>query len=373
MMLNVPVIAVLYSLSWVVGMVIFTNYANCDPWSLNLISKFDEIVPFYVEDKFNYLPGLLGIVMATLFNSALTLAVSNLNSLSTVTFEDFLCQLPSIKKLTEVQQLKLIKLIAVIYGVFIIGASYLVSLLSGVIESSMLMTSATSGPLLGVFVLAMLVPCANWKGAASGMVFSHITTLWLTFGRISLNLEKEVLPLSTADCRNDTFAAHYRTPAFINATNFLSSTIVPDLSSLSTEQPILEVDNNPLYEIYAITYMYYAFIGSMSTIIVGTVISLLTADEKEDAYEEYLLHPLAVKVSRWLPGRPRLYLGSTRLENNMIDGSIATITANNGKLTPSCNGADGKNKLDTSYVEKLDVLKKASLEVTSEVTKGTRL
>jgi hypothetical protein len=43
------------------------------------------------------------------------------------------------------------------------GISFGVATLSGVIESSMLMTSATSGPLLGVFVLAMLFPCVNWK------------------------------------------------------------------------------------------------------------------------------------------------------------------------------------------------------------------
>lgn len=43
------------------------------------------------------------------------------------------------------------------------GISFGVGLLSGVIESSMLVTSATSGPLLGVFILAMLIPCCNWK------------------------------------------------------------------------------------------------------------------------------------------------------------------------------------------------------------------
>lgn len=70
-MANIPVITVLFSLSWVVGMVIFASYANCDPLSLGYISKIDEIVPFYVEDKFVFLPGLLGLFMATLFNGAL--------------------------------------------------------------------------------------------------------------------------------------------------------------------------------------------------------------------------------------------------------------------------------------------------------------
>lgn len=70
-MTNIPFITVLFSLNWIVGMVIFANYADCDPLSLGYITKIDEIVPFYVEDKFSKLPGFLGLVMASLFNGAL--------------------------------------------------------------------------------------------------------------------------------------------------------------------------------------------------------------------------------------------------------------------------------------------------------------
>ena len=70
-MANIPVITVLISLSWVAGMVNFASYATCDPLSLGYINKIDEIVPFYVKDKFVFLPGLLGLFMATVFNGAL--------------------------------------------------------------------------------------------------------------------------------------------------------------------------------------------------------------------------------------------------------------------------------------------------------------
>lgn len=70
-MYNVPVITVLFSLSWVVGMVIFAVYADCDPLTSGYIKKFDEILPFFMEDRFSYLPGILGLFMACLFNGAL--------------------------------------------------------------------------------------------------------------------------------------------------------------------------------------------------------------------------------------------------------------------------------------------------------------
>lgn len=394
MMANMPIITILFSLSWVVGMVIFAAYADCDPYQSGFISKFDEIVPFYVEDKLTYLPGLLGLIMATLFNGALTIAVSNLNSLATVTFEDFLSQIPALSNLKDRQQLQVIKLVGVIYGILIIGASFLVAMLSGVIESSMLMTSATSGPLLGVFVLAMLIPCANWKGAATGIIFSHLMSLWLTFGHLSVVDETETLPLSIDGCTNDSFSPHLRKPL---STFPLDVTPVPSLNLDSTNlfstSPSLQAEvSGPLDVIYSITYMYYALIGSMTTIIIGTIVSLLTADEKKDAYEEHLLHPIALKLSKLMPGKPRLFAESRRLGDHDTDasnpafhGSMTSVDddtdeINKFKLNLNSSGVasdperNGKLEQNTvAYMRKLDALKEVSLEVTNEVGKGTKL
>lgn len=89
--------------------------------------------------------------------------VSNLNSLSTVICEDFLSLLPQFKGVSDTQQLRIIKTVTIVFGIIVMGVAFGVGLLSGVIESSMLAFSATSGPLLGCFILAMLIPRANWK------------------------------------------------------------------------------------------------------------------------------------------------------------------------------------------------------------------
>ncbi|KAL1449600.1 hypothetical protein WDU94_002091 [Cyamophila willieti] len=185
---NVPVMAILFSLNWVVGMVIFALYADCDPKKIGYISDNDEILPFYVEDKFYFLPGFLGLVMASLFNGALSLLVSNLNSMAS---------------------LVVIKMCGVACGVIVMGMAFVVAHLSGVIEASQLMTSATTGPLLGVFILAMFFPSANWKGAVAGMIVSHVVILWITIG--GLLVEKppiDYLTTSTDGCTNTTFGPH---------------------------------------------------------------------------------------------------------------------------------------------------------------------
>lgn len=61
----------MFSLAWVVGMGVYSTYFMCDPMEAGYIKKIDEILPFFVEDKLSYIPGFLGIFMATLFNGAL--------------------------------------------------------------------------------------------------------------------------------------------------------------------------------------------------------------------------------------------------------------------------------------------------------------
>lgn len=50
---------------------IYANYADCDPLTLGYITKIDEIVPFYVENTFKDIPGIIGIFMAALCNGSL--------------------------------------------------------------------------------------------------------------------------------------------------------------------------------------------------------------------------------------------------------------------------------------------------------------
>lgn len=128
--------------------------------------------------------------------------ISNINSLATVTWEDFISQVPHFRNCEDKRQLAIIKVLGVAYAVLIMGVGFLVGMLSGVIESYMLMTSATSGPLLGVFLLAMLVPAANWKGAATGVIIAHLVAIWMIIGKLSIHQTDVILPTSIEGCNN---------------------------------------------------------------------------------------------------------------------------------------------------------------------------
>lgn len=126
-----------------------------------------------------------------------SMMVSNLNSLATVCWEDFVSQLPKFKGLSDKQQLRIIKIVTVICGLIIMCVAFGVGLLSGVIESSLLVFSATSGPLLGCFILAMMVPVANWKGTSAGMITACAFVLWIIGGSMTVDKPSTMLPTST--------------------------------------------------------------------------------------------------------------------------------------------------------------------------------
>lgn len=140
---------------------IYATYFNCDPYKAGYIEKTDEILPYFILDRLTYIPGFLGLFMATLFNGSLCIYVSTLNSVATVTWEDFISHIPIFKKFADFKQLCAIKILGVTYAVICMGLAYIVSMFSGVIEISMFVNAATSGTLVGVFILAMLIPFAN--------------------------------------------------------------------------------------------------------------------------------------------------------------------------------------------------------------------
>lgn len=102
--------------------------------------------------------------------------------MATVTWEDFLYHIPAFQKAADIKQLYAIKALGVIYCLITMGFVAAVAMMSGVIECANLTTSATAGPLVGVFILALLIPIANAKGAITGMVLSHCVTLTLLVG-----------------------------------------------------------------------------------------------------------------------------------------------------------------------------------------------
>ncbi|GBP89104.1 Sodium-coupled monocarboxylate transporter 2 [Eumeta japonica] len=323
--LSAPVVAALFSLSWLMGMAVYAVYARCDPLATHRITEPDEVLALFVHEYMDWLPGALGVFLGCLFNGALShhsseidalkkncktfsvtmktrrrvrtssdsngglgienFLVSNLNSLATVTWEDFVSAAPPFRGMPDAQQLLIIKIIAVIYALVIGALACGVGLAGGVVEASMLATSVTAGPLLGVFLLAVLVPHVEATGAAAGMVVALSLSTWLGVGRlITVPADTSTLPLKTDGCVNDTSA-----PEPIGRIAEYSRRL--HLLLLPHDSPAPPPPTPPwMSSPYAVSYMWYAVFGTIMCVAVGALVSAF-ARRRTKALDPLLLHP----------------------------------------------------------------------------------
>jgi len=126
--------------------------------------NFNLVFPAYVLAHFP--AGLLGLVMVGIFAAAMSSIDSALNSLSAATVEDLLDrdgQLP------ERRLFVASKLATLGWGLFAVVFSYQVEHIAPtVLEAINKISSLVNGPLLALFLLALLVPRAVPDGAPSG-------------------------------------------------------------------------------------------------------------------------------------------------------------------------------------------------------------
>lgn len=59
------------SLAVLCGIVIFANFADCDPITLGFIQRNDQIAPYFVLEYLSPTSGLIGLFIACLYSGAL--------------------------------------------------------------------------------------------------------------------------------------------------------------------------------------------------------------------------------------------------------------------------------------------------------------
>jgi len=129
------------------------------------------VFPYYVLEAFP--PGLAGLAIVGLFAAAMSSLDSALNSLSASTLEDFLPQW--IDGRSERDSFILSKLLTLAWGGFAVAFSFSVELIaSTVLEAINKVGSLVFGPLLGLFLVALLLPDAGERRTLAGFFAGFI-------------------------------------------------------------------------------------------------------------------------------------------------------------------------------------------------------
>ena len=267
--IGAAMLSLFYIMSTAVGLVIFAYYTSlgCDPVQSGQISSGNQILPYYIMDVLTY-PGLPGVLFSSLFSGALSTLSSSINSMSAVMWEDILQ--PFFKDWEESTKTYCNKVLTIVFGLCCLASSFVMLFVGGslvAIAASIL--GAVLGPLLGVFLLAVLVPFCNWKGALVGGLVSAIVNIWMLFGNVIFKTQVTRLPAPTYGCSslkvdNSTF-------------NFTISgvTLVP-LTNTTISGDTNAEDGGFLIWLYSVSFTWYPFIGVMLSLVCGVGVSLVS-------------------------------------------------------------------------------------------------
>ncbi|NXF83017.1 SC5A8 protein, partial [Sclerurus mexicanus] len=255
------------------GLALYSIYKDCDPWMAKQVSAFDQLMPYLVLQILHDFPGVPGLFVASAYSGTLSTVSSSINALAAVTVEDLIK--PYFRSLSE-KKLSWISMgMSLFYGGVCIAMAALASLLGALLQAALSIFGMVGGPLLGLFSLGILCSFANGIGAFVGLISGFAVSLWVGIGsQIYPPLPERTKPLylSTAGCN-------------ISSGN-LTSTEIPLTTVFSTpaaERPAL-ADNW-----YSLSYLYFSTLGTLITVVVGIIISLLTGGLKQNTDRKFLL------------------------------------------------------------------------------------
>ncbi|CAM6000601.1 unnamed protein product, partial [Sphagnum balticum] len=255
---NIPgVFLISFTAIWC-GVIIFAKYHNCDPISLKIVEKHDQLMPYIVSDLLGKYPGLPGLFVSCVFSGSLSTLSSGFNALATVTWDDLIKRY--FREATEKKQLRITKFIALSYGLLAIGIAFLVGRLGTVLQASYALSGSITGPLLGLFCLGIFIPCANAIGAFVGIILGVGTCLFITFGTLVNPRPKGFqLPVSVDGCSRET-VTEVGFDQWYNA---------------SQRHYTVNYWPKGMNSIYHISYMYIPVVGILTTVITGIIASLI--------------------------------------------------------------------------------------------------
>ncbi|XP_062554686.1 sodium-coupled monocarboxylate transporter 2-like isoform X2 [Armigeres subalbatus] len=234
------------------GLLIYATFHDCDPLTTKLATQKDQLLPILVMKVFGDYPGMAGLFISGIFSASLSSLSTGLNSLAAIVLEDFVKPFLS-KDLTERKTRYLMRGTVLLFGAVAVALVLIVEKLGTVLQLSMSLVPISLGPLLGVFLIGILLPWINAKSAFAATCTGLLIMSYIVIrAQISIAM-KEILhpikPLSVDGC-----------DYFFNATTV----------------PVDESDHVPVDKsIHHISFLYYTLIGVLSTTISALFYSII--------------------------------------------------------------------------------------------------
>ncbi|XP_042144735.1 sodium-coupled monocarboxylate transporter 1 [Ixodes scapularis] len=178
---NMAGVSALLTLASFCGLALFALYHKCDPVKARIITKYDQLMPHFVMDTLNHLPGLSGLFVTAVYSGSLSTMSSGYNALAAITWEDFL---KPILHLSPSGVMRATKIIAASYGVLAILVAFLSGTIPSILQATFITSGAVGGASGAVFFIGLLLPWCGSKTALASMITGMCTASWVAIGSL---------------------------------------------------------------------------------------------------------------------------------------------------------------------------------------------
>ncbi|GIX94654.1 putative sodium-dependent multivitamin transporter [Caerostris darwini] len=252
-------VAILLLMCGLLGLVLYTIFRTCDPVADKAhtgVKKYDQIIPYYMVTRFNFIPGLTGMCIAGIFSGSLSTVSSALSSLASVSIVDFIKPICKSPKLTETRVVFIAKVLSFANGIICISLTFLTSKVDSLVAVNSTVLSLMEGPMLAVFLVAVLTRKGSEKCVLFGLLLGVAFTTWIGSGIVLSGYHTPHLPLGS-DCPS----LHNSSDAFNNSMNLcadnqLCTTAVPPPTKSSSE----------IFFLYKVSFIWLPVIGCSATL-----------------------------------------------------------------------------------------------------------
>lgn len=252
------------------GLLLYATYHDCDPLTTKLASAKDQLMPLYVTQLLREIPGLSGLFISGVFSAALSSVSTALNSMAAVVLEDF-CKTFYKKDISEKASAIIMRATVLSLGVTSVALVYVVQHLGSVLQLSMTLPSICFGPLLGVYIIGLVIPKigqrATLYAALTGCSSMILFIAKVEIERAHGNIYYPVKPTSVDGCQYE----------FELQTN------------------ITKIPDNHERNIFHLSFMYYTMLGMSIVLLFAFIYSLIFGFRKAEEIDAKLLAPFMRK------------------------------------------------------------------------------
>jgi len=154
-------------------------YAYYQVYPLPTLASNDEVFPAFIVRSLPH--GIAGLVIAAIFAAAMSNLSGSLNSLASTSIVDFYAPLTG-RALDDPRILPLSRWLTAAWGLVLIAIALVARGWGSVFTAGLTIASIVYGPLVGTFLLAMLVPRATETGALAGLAASLASMIAIRLG-----------------------------------------------------------------------------------------------------------------------------------------------------------------------------------------------